>query len=76
MKLIKKTLKADLKKYDNNKEISLLSKWLPSINTSNKGARKMANKIATKLGYTNEEYRKVLSKLRKGKIVENFFSNA
>ena len=58
MKLIKKTLKADLKKYDNNKEISLLSKWLPSINTSNKGARKMANKIATKLGYTNEEYRK------------------
>lgn len=60
MKLIKKTLKADLKKYDNNKEISLLSKWLPSINTSNKGARKMANKIATKLGYTNEEYRKSL----------------
>lgn len=72
IKLIKKTLKADLKNYDKGKEISLLSKWLPSINTSNKGARKMANKIATKLGYTNEEYRKVLSKLRKGKIVENY----
>lgn len=71
IKLIKVTLNEDLTKYNQGEEISLLSKWLPSINTSNKEVRAVAKKVSSKLGYTAEEYRKILSKLRKGRIVEN-----
>ena len=74
IKLIKKILIIDLKKQEEGKEVSLLSKWLPSINASSKETRKLAKKIANKLGYTYEEYRKVLSKLRKGKIIESYLS--
>ncbi len=72
IKLIEVTLEEDIENYEKGKEISLISKWLPSINTSNQEARLMAKRIADKLGYTPEEYRKILSKLRKGKIVENY----
>lgn len=44
---------------------SLLAKWLPSINTSSAETRKLAKRIAKNLGATNEEYRKMLSGLRK-----------
>ncbi|MGI6781721.1 MAG: DUF2828 family protein [Acholeplasmataceae bacterium] len=71
VKLIEVTLDEDLIKYNQNQEISLLSKWLPSINTSNKDAKLMAKRISNKLGYTPEEYRKLVSKLRKGRIIEN-----
>lgn len=44
---------------------SLLAKWLPSINSKNKDVRKKALMIKDHLQLTNEEYRKILSKLRK-----------
>ncbi|HKM40753.1 MAG TPA: DUF2828 family protein, partial [Patescibacteria group bacterium] len=44
IKLIKKILIIDLKKQEEGKEVSLLSKWLPSINASSKETRKLARK--------------------------------
>lgn len=71
IKLIEKQLDQDLANLDKDENVSLLSKWLPSINTSNANTRRQAKIIAEGLGYTNEEYRKTLSKLRKGRILEN-----
>ena len=68
---IKKQLNQDIANKQNNKPISLLSKWLPSINTSNKETRKLALVISSSLGMTKESYRKTLSYLRKDLIIEN-----
>ncbi|MDO4488893.1 MAG: DUF2828 family protein [Eubacteriales bacterium] len=46
------------------KGISLLGKWLPSVNASNKGTIRNAKKIAAYLGMNDKQYRKALSKLR------------
>lgn len=52
--------------------ISLLAKWLPSINTSCEEKRKQARKIAKKIGMSESVYRRTLSKLRKEiDIIEN-----
>ena len=52
--------------------VSLLAKWLPSVNTSNKDAVRNARKIARYMGMTDAQYRKVLSALRAQiKIIEN-----
>lgn len=53
------------------KPVSLLSKWLPSINASNVIARRNARKISAMLNLTYADYRKTLSRLRKGRIIEN-----
>ncbi len=68
---IKKQLDEDIENKKLNKNISLLPKWMPSINASNKEVRNKAIILASKLGYTKEEYRKILSFLRKGYIIEN-----
>lgn len=47
-----------------NAEVSLLAKWLPSVNTSNKKAVMNAKKIARAMGMTDAQYRKALSALR------------
>lgn len=47
------------------KEVSLLAKWLPSINSDSTASRKLALRIASKLKMTKGEYRKTLSYLRK-----------
>ena len=55
-----------------NAEVSLLAKWLPSVNTSNRNAVRMARKIAREMGMSEAEYRKTLSALRaKIRIIEN-----
>ena len=71
IKMIKEQLDKDIEAKKNQKEISLLAKWLPSINTSSFETRELANKIAKDLGLKKEEYRKMLSFLRNGMIVEN-----
>lgn len=48
-----------------NRGVSLLAKWLPSINTSSSAAREEAMRICRMLGKTAKEYRKLLSFLRK-----------
>ena len=68
-------LMMDIKNYNDNKPISLLAKWLPSIKTHNK-KNYFAIKLAKKLNLTEKEYRKILSKLRdRLNIVEKHITN-
>ena len=68
-------LMMDIKNYNDNKPISLLAKWLPSIKTHNK-KNHFAIKLAKKLNLTEKEYRKILSKLRdRLNIVEKHITN-
>ena len=70
---IRNQLKIDLQNYANKnyKDISLLAKWMPSINTSSKDTIDLANKIRVELNMKPSTYRKILSKLRKAlNIVE------
>ncbi len=57
-------LEQDWKDMKEEKAISLLAKWMPSANTSSEKTKAMARKIIKKLGLTEREYRKMLSKLR------------
>ncbi len=53
--------------------VSLLAKWLPSVNTSNAGQCALGKKIAKACGMTEREYRKTLAALRKEiRIIENY----
>ena len=61
-----KQLSQDMELCANHKPgISLLAKWLPSINTSNPEKVCLGKKLAKAFGMTGEEYRKTLSMLRK-----------
>lgn len=69
---IKERLMADVEAAGSGKEISLLAKWLPSVNTSSKDAVAYAKRIARSLGMTDREYRRILVSLRgKIRIIEN-----
>ena len=73
--LIRAYLMMDIKNYNENKPVSLLAKWLPSIKTHNK-KNYFAIKLAKKLNLTEKEYRKILSKLRDSlNIVEKHITN-
>ena len=73
--LIRAYLMIDIKNYNDNKPVSLLAKWLPSIKTHNK-KNYFAIKLAKKLNLTEKEYRKILSKLRdRLNIVEKHITN-
>ena len=70
--LVKAQLDKDLVSMQNGKEVSLLAKWLPSVNTSNKDAVISAKKIAKSFGLSDAVYRKTLARLRAYiKIIEN-----
>lgn len=71
VKIVREQLKEDIENKKENKPISLLAKWMPSINTSSNETRVLAKKLASSLNMSNEEYRKTLSSLRKGVIIEN-----
>ena len=62
--LIENQLREDCVNLTEGKSVSLLAKWLPSVNASSK-SRKLAKRICNKLVLTFENYRKVLSSLRK-----------
>lgn len=70
--LIKKQLDADLNAMDMGDDVSLLAKWLPSVNASNVQTVLPAKRIARFLGMTDAAYRKTLVKLRERiRIIEN-----
>lgn len=73
IELISKQLNEDLEAMKQKKEnISLLAKWLPSINASNKTTISNAKIISKLLAMKYENYRKTLSSLRKYiNIIEN-----
>lgn len=71
IKFISEKLNEDIENKILHKPISLLSKWLPSINTSDAQMRQYARIIARGLKMSYEKYRKTLSYLRKGTIIEN-----
>ncbi len=69
---IKTVLESDLKALEAGEAVTLLGKWLPSINASNQETVANAKRLAKKLGYTAEGWRKTLTSLRaKIKIIEN-----
>lgn len=52
--------------------VSLLAKWLPSVNASNRETVRMARRVAFDLGMTEPQYRRTVVALRKKiDIVEN-----
>lgn len=61
--IIKNQLMEDAKNFTDGKGISLLAKWMPSVNATSK-ARMRAKEIAKYLGVNFCEYRKMLSRFR------------
>ena len=69
---IKRTLEKDMKSIQAQDSVSLMAKWLPSVNASSKETVRLAKKIARGLGMSDTEYRKMLSSIRGYiKILEN-----
>lgn len=63
---------ADQQRLANGEAISLLAKWLPSINASNAQTIKRAKKIARCFQLSDKEYRQSLSAMRKSlHLIEN-----
>jgi hypothetical protein len=58
-------LKTDIDNFNQQKPVSLLAKWLKSVNTSSKASCELGYKTAEKLGLNPKQYRKTLSSLRK-----------
>lgn len=58
-------LSADLIAMREDKPVSLLAKWMPSINTSSRNTVALATRLARALKMTPATYRKTLSKLRR-----------
>lgn len=64
--------KADNAALENGGEVSLLAKWLPSVNASNRETVLCAKKIAKHFGMNDASYRKALVALRAHiRIIEN-----
>lgn len=61
--LIEKQVKEDVSNMALGKSVSLLAKWLPSVNASKK-SRTLARRICREIKLTFENYRKMLSALR------------
>ncbi|MDE6617576.1 MAG: DUF2828 family protein [Clostridiales bacterium] len=65
VQIIKAQLDKDIKNKSKGKQVSLLAKWLPSINATSAETRALAKLLITKLGMTAKQYRQTLSALRK-----------
>ena len=69
---IAQQLNADLEALESDGDVSLLAKWLPSVNASNADTVKNAKIIARYMGMNDAQYRKTLVKLRaRIRIIEN-----
>lgn len=64
--LVRKQIMQDYVSMKKEQPISLLAKWMPSINTSSEETVRLARILMKKLGYGSEKsYRQMLSKMRK-----------
>ena len=72
MEVLRVQLAADWEALDDGKEVSLLAKWLPSVNTSSREAVLHAKRIARYFGMPDADYRRTLVALRaRIRIIEN-----
>lgn len=62
---VKMQLVSDWKHMKSNQHVSLLAKWMPSINASSEHTKALARRFVKALNTTPREYRKNLSALRK-----------
>lgn len=65
IEFIKKQLVFDKRQMDKYGNVSLLAKWMPSINASSEHTKALAHRFVKALNTTPREYRKTLSALRK-----------
>lgn len=65
IEFIKKQLVLDYKCMKSYQQVSLLAKWMPSINASSEHTKALAHRFVKALNTTPREYRKNLSVLRK-----------
>lgn len=65
IEFIKKQLVLDYKCMKSHQQVSLLAKWMPSINASSEHTKALAYRFVKALNTTPREYRKTLSALRK-----------
>lgn len=63
--LIRRQLRADLAALEAGETVSLLGKWLPSVNASNGDTVRQAKRVARAMEMNDAQYRKALSALRK-----------
>ena len=72
MDVIREQLKKDQEAMDDGSAVSLLGKWLPSVNASCAETVRLAKKTARALGMTDAQYRRTLTALRaRIRILEN-----
>lgn len=70
--LLEERFREDLAALEDGGNISLLGKWLPSVNASNQETVVMAKMIAKSFGLSDRDYRKALTGLRaRIRIIEN-----
>lgn len=65
IEFIKKQLVFDYKCMKSYQQVSLLAKWMPSINASSEHTKALAHRFVKAFNTTPREYRKTLSALRK-----------
>ena len=65
IEFVKKQLVSDWKHMKSNQHVSLLAKWMPSINASSEHTKALAHRFVKALNTTPREHRKTLSALRK-----------
>ena len=72
IRLFAEQLLEDLERDAQDRPVSLLAKWLPSVNASNKDTVRTARMIARSLDLTDAAYRRILVRLRaRIRILEN-----
>ena len=75
--MYKERLDRDIKAMKAGNPVSLLAKWLPSINTSSDTTKAFAKKLCRHFKMSPKEYRQTLSKLRAyGNVVETKMSES
>lgn len=65
IEFVKMQLVSDWKHMKSNQHVSLLAKWMPSINASSEHTKALAHRFVKAFNTTPREYRKNLSALRK-----------
>ena len=72
VELLRTQFKADMTALEKGGSVSLLGKWLPSVNAHNEDTVRHAKLLARAFGMTEAQYRKALTALRQSiRILEN-----